>query len=51
MVLKLKKTIFVHPAYGTEGKLMSRDLVAITCYEYDQSQKFGIKELPLIVQY
>ena len=44
------KTIFIHPHYGSEGTLMTPELVAITTYHYDPTLPFNIKEIPITIQ-
>lgn len=39
--------LFVHPAYGSEGKPMSRDKVIFTAYKYDPSAVGRVKEIPV----
>ena len=45
----LSRTLFIHPSYGQEGKPMHRDLVDIRGYEYDPSQRFRVKDIPISI--
>ncbi|MBI2148440.1 hypothetical protein HYU23_02075 [Candidatus Woesearchaeota archaeon] len=41
---------FVHPASGSEGREMARDLVSITCYQLDLEAEHKLRELPVEIR-
>lgn len=45
----LDKALFVHPRYGTEGKVMRREDVQITGYEFDVREQFNVRRLDIKV--
>ncbi|MFH1276093.1 MAG: hypothetical protein ABIH82_03200 [Candidatus Woesearchaeota archaeon] len=49
--IPLTKHIFVHPKYGSEGNMMTPELVNIDAYELDQTQRFGVRELSVLLRH
>ena len=45
--INLNRTLFFHPAYGSEGKSMTRGLVSVTGYEFNESARFKVREIPV----
>ena len=41
--------LFVHPAHGSEGSIMTQDKIKLTAYKYDSDSIGKVKEIPLIV--
>ncbi len=41
--------LFVHPAYKTEGQLMSKDKICFTAFKYDPSSLGYVREIPLLI--
>ncbi len=42
------KHIFVHPAYGSEGSIMTPALVTVTCYQHDPATIYTVQEIPVV---
>ncbi|MBU0930361.1 MAG: hypothetical protein KJ623_04805 [Nanoarchaeota archaeon] len=45
--IKVSKELFVHPAHGSEGRVMKPDLVEISCYGCSPSSEFGVERIPV----
>ena len=45
--IQLTKTLFIHPAYGSEKRIMRPDLLSIHGYEFDPSHRFRVKDVPI----
>lgn len=45
--ISVPHTVFVHPAYGSEGDTIRPDLVQIAAYELDPAMRFGVRDVPI----